>query len=116
ELAERDLASGEVGDPPAQPLGERDAARVDADERDVVEIRIALDDLVRDPGQRPLDILAVEQDLLALRVHRAHACGRGRMRAGRVIRNSFPASRDRVKGVSGRAAPYRVRRTTPTRR
>ena len=49
ERAERELTAGELGDQAPQPLGERDAARVDADERDGVEIGIALDDLVGDP-------------------------------------------------------------------
>ena len=110
ELAERDVPAAELGDPTAQALRERHAARVDPDERNAVELRIAFDDLVRDPRQGPVDVLAVEQDLFALRVHHGHARA-GRSRAGRVIRNSFPASRDRVKGVLGRAGAYRVQRT-----
>jgi len=37
---------------------------VDPDERNLVELRVPLDDLVRDPRERPLDRLAVEEDLL----------------------------------------------------
>ena len=63
ELAKRDLGGGDRGDPPAEALSERDAARVDADERDAVEVGIPFDDLVRDPGQRALDRLGIENDL-----------------------------------------------------
>src|SRR4029450_1477413 len=42
--AEVDLAPGELGDQAAQALCEWNAARVDADERDALEIRVALDD------------------------------------------------------------------------
>ena len=62
ELAEVELEAGALGDQAAEPLGERHAARVDADERDGVEVVVALDDLVRDPRERALDRLAVEQD------------------------------------------------------
>ena len=62
ELAERELLAGALLDEPAEALGDRDAARVDADERDRVEVVVALDDLVRDPGERPADRLLVEQD------------------------------------------------------
>jgi hypothetical protein len=66
---------------------------MDADEGHAGEVGIALDDLVRDPRQRALDGLAVEQDLRC----------RG-LRAQDALRalltfDSFPASRDRVKGV-----------------
>src|SRR5205823_11501012 len=37
KLAERDFAPGEVGNAPAQAVRERDAARVDADKRELVE-------------------------------------------------------------------------------
>src|SRR5437764_10709188 len=97
ELADRDLATGEVGDPPAQALGERNAARVDADESDLVQLGVAFDDLVRDPGERPVDGLSVEQDLLALRMRHAHA-GSGRTRAGRVIHTPFRPHGTGLKG------------------
>ena len=89
----RDLGALELGDPAAQALRERDAARVDADERDLREVGVALDDLVRDPRQRLLDRLGVE-DRLRCRGLRAHGA------LGVVLTfDSFPASRDRVKGV-----------------
>src|SRR5436190_1542309 len=97
ELDDRDLATGEVGDPPAQALGERNAARVDADESDLVQLGVAFDDLVRDPGERPVDGLSVEQDLLALRMRHAHA-GSGRTRAGRVIHTPFRPHGTGLKG------------------
>jgi hypothetical protein len=97
ELTERELAARKVGDAPAQALRERHAARVDADERDGVEIPVAFDDLVCDPRNRSLDRLLVEDDL----------AGRG-LRSQPALRvpltiYSFPASRDRVKGVRDRA-------------
>ena len=47
--------------------------RADADERQLLDPAIALDDLVRDPGQRPADAIAVhherhEQQLRDLRI------------------------------------------------
>jgi hypothetical protein len=63
ELPERDLGSGELENAPAQPLGERRAARVDADERDTREVGVPLDDLVRDPRQRLADRIGVEDGL-----------------------------------------------------
>ena len=80
-------------DPPAQPLRERHAARVDADERDPREVGVALDDLVRDPSERPRDRLGIE-DSLRCRGLRAQ----GALRADATF-DSFSASRDRVKGV-----------------
>jgi hypothetical protein len=60
ELAEGDLDAAQLLDPPTQPLRERHAARVDADERDLAEVGIALDDLVRDPRDRLRDRLGIE--------------------------------------------------------
>ena len=42
------------------PARERDPARVEADEHDVVGAVIALDDLVRDAGQRAAEVGGVE--------------------------------------------------------
>ena len=67
-----DLDLGALGDQPAQTLGQRDAARMDADESDPLEVVRLLDDLVRDARQRPLDRLAVEDDLPRDDVGRAH--------------------------------------------
>jgi len=47
-----------------EPLGERHPARLDPDERDVLQLGVRLDDLVRDPAERPRDRLAVEEQLL----------------------------------------------------
>ena len=51
ELAEVELELGALLDQAAQAMGERHAARVDPDERDGVEVLVALDDLVRDPRE-----------------------------------------------------------------
>src|SRR5205823_3820677 len=58
--AEVDLDAREVLDQAAQALRERNSARVDADERDPLEIGVALDDLVGDALERPLQRLRVE--------------------------------------------------------
>ena len=63
ELSEREVDAGALGDQPAKALRERDAAAVDADERNLVEVVVPLDDLVRDAGERPVDRLRVEHDL-----------------------------------------------------
>jgi hypothetical protein len=63
ELAEGELCSRELVDPPAQPLREGYTARVDPYERDPREVGVSLDDLVRDPGQRLADRLSVEDRL-----------------------------------------------------
>ena len=62
ELAEVELDAGALLDQAAQALGERHPARMDPDERDRLELIVALDDLVRDPRERALDRLPVEQD------------------------------------------------------
>jgi hypothetical protein len=63
ELAERNLGAGELADAPAQPLRERHAARVDADQRQPRQVRVPLNDLVCDPGEGPLDRLGIEDGL-----------------------------------------------------
>ena len=99
ELAERKLDAGALGDQPAEALRERDAAAVDADERDLVEVVVPLDDLVRDAGERPVDRLGVEDDLPCRHARLGQGAGRVAGVAG-VQRHSssFPASLDRVKG------------------
>jgi hypothetical protein len=94
ELAERDLGAAQLLDAPPQPLCQRNTTRVDSDQRDPVEVGVALDDLVRDPRQRALDRLGIE-DGLRFRGLRAV---QGTLRALLTF-YSFPASRDRVKGV-----------------
>jgi len=61
--AELDLDAAPLLDQLGEALGERDAARPDADEREAVEVVVALDDLVRDPRERARERLAVEQGL-----------------------------------------------------
>jgi hypothetical protein len=61
ELAKRDLGRAQLLDALAQPLRERDATRVDPDERELREVGVALDDLVRDARQRLRDRLGVEK-------------------------------------------------------
>jgi len=61
-LPERHLGVRELADPAPQPLRERHASGVDADERDLAEVGVALDDLVRDPRKRLRDRLGIEND------------------------------------------------------
>ena len=58
ELAELELVARALLDQPAEPLRERHAARVDADERDRAEVLVPLDDLVGDARERPPDAFA----------------------------------------------------------
>jgi hypothetical protein len=62
ELAEVELLVGALLDQPAEALRERDAARVDPDERGGAEVVVPLDDLVRDARERALDACGIEQD------------------------------------------------------
>jgi hypothetical protein len=66
ERPDRDLLPRELLDEAAEPVRERNAARVDADEGGAVEIRVPLDDLVGDAGDRPAEGLSVEHELLRL--------------------------------------------------
>ena len=84
---ELELDPAPLRDERAEPAGERDTTRVDADEHDLVEVVVVLDDLVCDPRERACDAFAVEQ----------HA-GRGAARGGSFQTFSFPASLNRVKG------------------
>ena len=61
QLAEREQLSRALFDEAAQAMRERNAARVDTDECHRAEVLVALDDLVRDAGERPADRLVVEQ-------------------------------------------------------
>jgi hypothetical protein len=81
---------------------------VDADQRDPREVGIALDDLVRDPRQRLADRLGIENG--------GCAGGLGRYGPLRALLtfDSFPASRDRVKGVLIGWAAYTRGRTATT--
>src|SRR5581483_6576564 len=62
--AEVDVRACEVLDQAAEPLRERDAAGVDADERDPVEVGVALEDLVGDAMKRPVEGFRIEEDAL----------------------------------------------------
>src|SRR5919204_5217632 len=53
--AEDGRDAGALLDEPPEPLRERYPAGVDADERDLVEVGVPLDDLVGDPGERPVE-------------------------------------------------------------
>jgi hypothetical protein len=70
---------------------------VDADQRDPLELGIALDDLVRDPGQRPLDRLGIE-DSLGFRGLRAQ----GALRALLTLLTPFRPLGTELKGFSAR--------------
>ena len=98
DAAERNLNVGEVGDQAAKTVRERDAARVDADERRAVEVGIALDDLVRDARERAAKRVGIEENLSAAALFGLEDDGFG---TGAATSNSFPASRDRVKGAAG---------------
>ena len=90
---ERDVDRAEVGrragsllDQPSQAVCKRDAARLDADERDAGEIGICLDDLVRDPRQRPAQRISIEENGSRRGLHCTHGAGRvDGFRAGRLI-------------------------------
>ena len=69
--AELDLLPAPLLDQRGEPLGDRDAAGVDADQREPAEVVVALDDLVRDARERALEALRVQQCLDRM-------CGRGR--------------------------------------
>jgi hypothetical protein len=66
---------------------------VNSDHRNALEVGIALHDLVRDPRQRSLDVIGIE-DGLGFRGLRAQGA-----LAALLTLYSFPASRDRVKGA-----------------
>ena len=71
DRAERDLFPAPLLDEGGEPLGERDAARVDPDERQCAEVVVPLDDLVRDARERARERLCVQQRF------RGAICGQG---------------------------------------
>src|SRR5438105_1554357 len=95
---ERDLLLAPLRDQPAQAVGERPTARLDADERDLVEIRVPLDDLVGDPRGRP-----VERDLVQEHLPR----GAGRQRHSTPFRPLWTG----LKGFGSRGLYNRGRTT-----
>ena len=64
--------AGALADQAREPLRKRHAARLDADERDVGDVGIGLDDLVRDPRERPRERVGIEENLSGC-LHRAHS-------------------------------------------
>jgi hypothetical protein len=62
ELPERQVLAAALGHEVAQALGDGHAAGVNADERHRAQVLVSLDQLVRDPRERPTDCLVVEQD------------------------------------------------------
>src|SRR5262249_3676013 len=70
--AERRRDSGAFLDHAREPPRERDAPRLDSDQRDLVELGVALDDLVGDSGKGPSQPVGVEESLALsgrVRVH-----------------------------------------------
>jgi hypothetical protein len=61
--SEIDDVTGALGNQRPQPLGDRDAAGLNAHEREALEIVGLLDQLVRDARDRAIDRLGVENDL-----------------------------------------------------
>jgi hypothetical protein len=58
--SERGLDAAPLGDEVLEPPRKRDAARVDPDERELGQVVGALDELVREPRQRPRQAVSVE--------------------------------------------------------
>ena len=69
---EVDLDAAALLDQPAQAMRERDAARVDADQRDRVELGVLLDDLVRDTRERARERLRIEDDASGRNIDAGH--------------------------------------------
>ena len=109
--ARLDLDAAPLRDQAPQPLCERHAARVDADEGDVVERLVLLDDLVSDPGERALDRVGVEEDLLRSRPPGSTRRARRRaVRGVHVHRSPFRPLRTELKGF-GSGGTWRLART-----
>ena len=89
DRAQRHLLPAPLLDQRRQALGERDAARVDADECEPAEVVVSLDDLVRDTGERAAESLGVEQGF--------------RRRAVGDVRTHSTPFRPRRTGLKGRA-------------
>ena len=98
--AELDLIPAPLLDQAGQPLGDRDAAGVNPDQREPAEVVVALDDLVRDPRERALEAFGVQQVLTAVR-------------SGECVLIPLPF-RPLWTGLKGRAGSYRARRTRRT--
>ena len=106
ERAVRDLGALDAGDPLGQPAGQRDAAGRDAEQDEVRGALVVLQDLVRDAGQRPLDVWCFEHR--SGTVHGPDLLPRltGRVVKGRhwnLLAQTVPRSRPRL--ASGRPEP-----------
>ena len=86
DRAEIGRCAGALFDQPSQTVRERYTARLDAHERNAAEIGICLDDLVRDPRERPAERISIEQDGSRRGLQCAHGAGRvDGFRAARLI-------------------------------
>ena len=99
DRAEIGRRAGALLDQPAQTVRERDAARLDPDERDAGEVRIRLDDLVRDPRQRPPERVGIEEDGSRREPPPRSRRRQGRRFAGRQIHTT--PSRPHWTGLKG---------------
>ena len=80
-------SAGSLLDQPAETVRKGDAAGLDPDERHPHQIWIRLDDLVRDPRQRPPQCVGIEEDGSRRSLHRTHRAGRvDGLRAGSFMR------------------------------
>src|SRR5690606_40555772 len=84
ERSDGDLDALGAGDPLTDPAGEVDAAGGDPEEHQLFGALVALEDLVRDAGQRPVDVGSIENG----------TGGRVVRRRGHRPQTSFSASRD----------------------
>src|SRR6476469_4877649 len=57
----RDRALLKFADQPRDPMGQRDAARPDADEHDALDAAVLLDDLMRHPREGPAHLVGRHQ-------------------------------------------------------
>jgi hypothetical protein len=62
DAPERDLDAAEVFDQAPEPLRERDAAGLDADEGDGREVAVPLDNLMGDAADRPVQCLRIQEN------------------------------------------------------
>ena len=99
ERAGGNLALADLADALRQPLGERDAARADADERQFFDAAIAFEDFVGDAGERTTHSLGIHDD----RHEHLFASSQGR-----VKENGGDYSIARLASRSSRVSP-RVR-------
>jgi len=101
--------AGVLGDEPAEPLGNRDTAAVDTDQRDPFQVFGLLDQLVGNPREGALERLGIEDGLPG-----CAACGTqgrypvaGLIPAGRVISSPFRPLWTGLKGYLGKISAWR---------